>query len=426
MLLNLLKEYPHERLHLMVDRGWLQSVLGRRDVVPWTSETVHPPDWRRLRAFGRRVVRGRPEQSEIDDVSRHHPPDPPAATRDALSRLGWHVSTITEFAWVPIIAFRAILAMRRSRLDAIFTVQGAPAYVVGAYLASLISRVPLFFFSLDAWADNGLYRSALREWVARTFEPRVLRHSAARWSISPFQAGEWQARYGITSDICWHSVEVADFEQADTPHRPPAPVVVVLGTIYAVNSEEFRRLCRAVGRLREGPMPDLSVRLYTTQDAEQLETEGVPRLPWVTSAPLTPEEVPSALAGAAVLFLGLSFEERWRRVDQVAFPTKLAEYLAAGRPIVVNAPSYATAASYTLEHSSGLVVDAPDDDALVSALEKVLADRPFAARLGMRGRAVAKANHDRSAMVGRFLGRIEECSTRRQEDGSNPGVPGGE
>jgi glycosyltransferase involved in cell wall biosynthesis len=86
----------------------------------------------------------------------------------------------------------------------------------------------------------------------------------------------------------------------------------------------------------------------------------------------------------------------------VAFPTKLAEYLAAGRPIIVHAPSYATAASYVREHDCGVVVDRPDVEALVEAIDQLLGDDQRASELGLRSRQVARENHDRRDVVARF------------------------
>jgi glycosyltransferase involved in cell wall biosynthesis len=214
----------------------------------------------------------------------------------------------------------------------------------------------------------------------------------------------------VASDVCWHTVEVAAFDLGPTA-RSVDPVVVVLGTVYSVNVDEFRRLCRVVGQLRQGAHPSLSVRLHTTQTEEQLKAEGVPRRPWLTVSSLMPADVPSALAEATVLFLGLAFEEQWRRVDEIAFPTKLAEYLAAGRPILVHAPSYSTAVSYARQREVALVVDQPDDEALSVGLETLITDRVLAEKLGVRGREVARANHDRSQMVANFLRTIEACTS---------------
>jgi glycosyltransferase involved in cell wall biosynthesis len=247
--------------------------------------------------------------------------------------------------------------------------------------------------------------------MANFFEPRVLRRSRARWAISPFQAKEWLTRYGVTSEVCWHSVDVGAFERADAGTSTGPPSIVMLGTVYAVNGGEVRRLCRAVQALREESHPDLMLRLFTTQTAEQLASEGVPDPPWLDVASLDPDQIPSALAEARILFLGLSFEPRLRRLGQVAFPTKLAEYLAAGRPILVNAPEDATASTYVREHAAGVVVDQPDVQAVIEGLQLILEDRVFANTLGKRGRELARSNHDRSRMVPRFRERIDHPIT---------------
>ena len=147
--------------------------------------------------------------------------------------------------------------------------------------------------------------------------------------------------------------------------------------------------------------------LYTTQTLDQLEAEGVHAIDWLRVRALEPAGVPGALTSAAALFLGLSFEPRWRHVGEVAFPTKLAEYMAAGRPILVNAPATSTAARYVREHRAGVVVDEPDVNALIEALRTILEDRSLSVALGEGARRVAELNHDRRLMVRRFRRQLD-------------------
>jgi glycosyltransferase involved in cell wall biosynthesis len=216
----------------------------------------------------------------------------------------------------------------------------------------------------------------------------------------------------VTSEVCWHSVDVDAFEDADVRTLGP-PVIAVLGTVYVVNSAEFGRLCQAISRIRSESHPDVTLRLYTQQSIDQLDSQGIPRHPWLRVDSLDQDEIPEALAAARILFLGLSFDPRWRRVGQVAFPTKLAEYLAAGRPIIVNAPMEATAATYVRETGAGLVVTEPDDLALASAITRILEDDELALELGRRGRVTARLNHDRAKVVRRFHDRLRSARYRR-------------
>jgi hypothetical protein len=49
-------------------------------------------------------------------------------------------------------------------------------------------------------------------------------------------------------------------------------------------------------------------------------------------------ELPRILSSADILFLPYSFSQIARKAIETAFPSKIADYLAAGRPILVFGP----------------------------------------------------------------------------------------
>ena len=148
---------------------------------------------------------------------------------------------------------------------------------------------------------------------------------------------------------------------------------------------------------------DIRVCLYTTQPAERLRQLGITLTSWLEITQASPQQVPHVLSNADVLFLSLAFDERWAPVVRTAFPTKLAEYLASGTPILVHAPAYATAATYVRRHECGLVIETPDPGALSTALLRLGTGTALRARLSANAINVAKRYHDRREVVAEFL-----------------------
>jgi hypothetical protein len=75
-----------------------------------------------------------------------------------------------------------------------------------------------------------------------------------------------------------------------------------------------------------------------------------------------------AQRAAGVLFLPLAFNAK-REVVSTASPSKMPEYLAAERPILVHAPPFSYVVRYAREHQFAEVVDAADEDAIAHAIE---------------------------------------------------------
>ena len=98
------------------------------------------------------------------------------------------------------------------------------------------------------------------------------------------------------------------------------------------------------------------------------------------------------------------------------FPTKIGEYLAAGRPVVTSAVGEIT--RYLLDGSTAFVAS-PDDAALFGAkICEVLSDRSRAAAVGRAGRALAERSFHyalHGAVLARFL---TDMAARAPQPGS--------
>lgn len=128
---------------------------------------------------------------------------------------------------------------------------------------------------------------------------------------------------------------------------------------------------------------------------------------FVGDGPLRPEL--QKQAGDRVSFLGQRADvaELLAGFDVFVLPSNtegmsiaLLEAMAAGCPIVVTAVGGNVE---LIKHmQTGLVVPPNDEAALRAAIERLLADRVLAARLGTAARAVAEKDHSANAMTGRY------------------------
>ena len=91
-------------------------------------------------------------------------------------------------------------------------------------------------------------------------------------------------------------------------------------------------------------------------------------------------EARSAQRGADILFLPIAFDAK-PHVIATASPSKMPEYLATGRPILVHAPRGSYLASYAREHGFAEVVDEPDEAALAAAVRRLATDDERGAEL---------------------------------------------
>jgi colanic acid biosynthesis glycosyl transferase WcaI len=200
-----------------------------------------------------------------------------------------------------------------------------------------------------------------------------------------------------------HGIDVPAFVRRMETDAPPAlprregrRLGLYLGTIGVAH--DLRRLVLAFADEKVRSLPlDLAIvgdgecRAECERLVAERGLESVRILP-----PVPLEAVPATLGAADVLFHSY-------RTGAAPIPgqvgSKLYEYFAAARPVIVAGDGYATRLVLTI--GNGWTCRADDPASVAAAIRRYLADPAAAAELGLRGRAyaaehfAASARHDR-------------------------------
>ena len=138
---------------------------------------------------------------------------------------------------------------------------------------------------------------------------------------------------------------------------------------------------------------------------EQLAEKGI-RGPVVCHKPLAMEEMPRVQSEASVLFLPLAFDSPYPVVVRTSAPTKMGEYMAARRPVLVHAPPDSFIAHYFRRHECGVVVDRLDPSLLAREVGRILEDAGLRERLAARASEQARQDFDIAASRAKFWGLL--------------------
>jgi glycosyltransferase involved in cell wall biosynthesis len=214
-------------------------------------------------------------------------------------------------------------------------------------------------------------------------------------------------RYGVDAQVLLPLLDVGAFiaQAGEKRARQDREArIVYTGAIYDAQLDALQNLVSALNGVRpEGPeVKDICLYLYTSLSEPLLKRMQLAG-PRVRRAFVPVTEMPRVLAEADVLFLPFSFDEKMRHVIETSLPTKLAEYLASGVPILVHGPPNSTVARYCRENECAVVVDQLDTEALQAALGRLLSDGELRKTLSERARATAFENHDLQRNLPRFL-----------------------
>src|SRR5205814_1529017 len=103
----------------------------------------------------------------------------------------------------------------------------------------------------------------------------------------------------------------------------------------------------------------------------------------------------------------MSFAPSDRPSMSVGFPSKLAEYCAAGKPVLVWGPEYCSAVRWAEEHPGfAEVVKEQSEDRLFVAVRKLAADPIRRQQMGMRSIDLARKYFSHERTFTRFMEAI--------------------
>jgi colanic acid biosynthesis glycosyl transferase WcaI len=315
---------------------------------------------------------------------------PPAyARRLAMSETRNGVRIVRSYAYIPnpvtslrrvvhegsFIASSAMRAMARKRPDVLLVVSPPLGLALPAILLSRLWRIPYVFDVEDLQPDTAADLGMLPRWTLRllyrveraayrnarlvaTLTPsmrqRILekgvpeekvellepRMDDSLIDILPEEGGAFRVRYNLGEKfLVTHSGNMGVKQGLD----------VVLDAA-ALNRHDSSMLFLFVG--------DGADRERIQRRADELELDNVRFLP------LLDEEDFRGLLAAS----GICLVTQQQSVSEVAFPSKIVTYLAAGRPIVASVNPDCEVARITREAQAGRVVAAEDPQALLAAI----------------------------------------------------------
>jgi glycosyltransferase involved in cell wall biosynthesis len=267
-----------------------------------------------------------------------------------------------------------------------------PLFTGAAGLAiARLNRAPFVLDVRDLWpaaaTSLGQISSGWPTTAAEILERRLYRSAAATVAVTrPFceHVDRLRGRPPQTSLIPNATLDLF-FDDAE-PRRPdgvPADAFLVTfaGTIGIAQAlptalDAAERLDRNVhfAFVGEGPAK--------AQLVEDAERRGLDNVSFHPQVPL--EEVTGLLAGSDALLVPLSGHPTF----QSFVPSKLIDFMAVGRPVILAA---AGEAARLMEHAGGgLVVPPEDPEALAGAVRQLQSDRSGAERMSRRGPEFAR------------------------------------
>lgn len=357
----------------------------------------YPPD-RIVVLTGSRYLRASPRDGRLTCDHIAFP------TTNGWGRWGsGRIKNLLDWLMIPVLALVATYIIRTRRIKAIMTILH-DRFFVGAALAGWITGAPCVVVMHDDTITPMERRSWVLKHVVRSWARWALRRAAHIYAISREMQQLLKSEYGVDSELQWPGTEpsakrdrrsdsvLTDLSLTQTH----SAVILFAGAIGYSVEDSLKMLARILitGKLQAYGIQSAELHLYTQLNPERIHDWGwdhrcITVHPWVSQ-----QQLEVVLQKADILFLPYSFSEASRYAVESAFPSKTADYLAAGRPILVFGPQYSSLVRYAKEQGFAEVVDNFDEDVLARGIQRLLSDLVHRNQLCKRSLAVFEQNHN--------------------------------
>lgn len=296
------------------------------------------------------------------------------------------IRTVLNWLRIPWISLVARRTIRKRHVRAILTVLHGQ-FCFAAALAARLCCIPYVVVIHDDYATG-------MNVIGRSLTRAVVRNAAHVYSVSPGMQENIRSQFGVESELHWPAAEYPHFESSRQGNDELS--IVFAGSITGAVEDSLRALAELItsGKLANCEIHKAKLHLYTIVKEEQQRAWGwdhpsIVVHPWVAQG-----ELPQILRKADILFLPFSFAATERHTVETAFPSKTADYLVSGTPIIVFGPSYSSLVAYARREGFAEIVTERDPDLLADAIRRIVLDAGYREALSSRALQVFSKHHD--------------------------------
>lgn len=267
--------------------------------------------------------------------------------------------TCDRFKFFLLTVFEGLLMNKKEKIDCLFAVFPFFCDLMGAYVLQKLIRKPLVIHMHDLFLEKTRDAHAYRFWG---FLEEKIFSSASKILVTNEKFRDHYLKRGIRNVVVF-----------------PSPIDLN-ETNYNLVSEKIRFLQGKLKIMFTGSVNEFN------EDAVLVFLEAIERvsnvevifataarqdyLKEVSIGFLSKKKCMELQRNADVLFLPLSLKSRFADEIKCAFPCKVLEYLAAGKPILAVVPKESFMADFIKEHEVGIVVTEASPEKIRDAIEE--------------------------------------------------------
>lgn len=281
--------------------------------------------------------------------------------------------------------------VKREKIENILLIPSYLEVLVGLFI-HWITKNRLIVYLFDIYYVSNRFGPGWSTLFMRLIEPILLRSADTVIVTAEPTRKYYKNKYNVDPVILPHSVNLGKYntlQPAIKQGKKKKIKILFTGEVSIAQLDSILNMVKTVNTYTELNATFVVVANAPKEIIESLGVNGSQVI--ITHA--NRDLIPTLQQSADILFLPLSFTWKSLEIIKTAVPSKMPEYLAAGRPILVHAPDYSYVSKYAREEGFGLVVDRLDPVLLRQAILDLKEDEELCSRLVTNAREVVK-RHD--------------------------------
>lgn len=310
------------------------------------------------------------------------------------------------------IVSKGINAIKEENYDGLLVSPTHGNFLLAAYLIHKLRGIKYYVYLFDLFR-SGREPKGIDSIMNLLTEKLALMSAECIFVMSEKLQEYYHNKYPyLKLRVIRHPIDLAQYNYADklsNMHDRPttAPKIVFTGMIYEYQVDAMQNLAGVIRELK-----NIELHIYTQRGAEYLRRVGISGENIFYHGYVDNKKLAPIQKDADILFLPMSFHAAGTDPDVIrtASPSKISEYLAAAKPILIHAPSDAYVVWYAKKYGFGMVVDEPDIIKLKRAVIELVNNEE------LKRRVIAEASktahlHDISKVSLQFMRELSEGAT---------------
>lgn len=281
--------------------------------------------------------------------------------------------------------------------DIIYTALGSLNMM--RFILDLHKKIPetkLAIHIMDDWiltqSEKALFSNRYKK-KSYLYFGKILNESTVRFVISEKMAADYSKKFGGKFIPFHNPVNISAYinfneSQSDNEEKK----ITYIGKINRDNFDVINDLVKAVDKLNVS-QNKCKFFIYTPTDSIFIKQHIVESSNIKIQKSVPHKEIPFILSNSDILFLPLSFKEKSKKYTRLSISTKVTEYMASNRPIIVYAPPDIALTEYVNKYRIASLVTERDVNKLIHTVQELLNNQDKSKRLASRAFTLAREKH---------------------------------